>query len=220
MIRAGKTQIIEMSPEMLFLNPRVGEDIRSLGSRVDKVVFDEAHVSASSQWGGSFRKVYQEIGDCRAIFPPGTPILAASATLPAEDREEVVNDILLCDPKQTFMVNLGNDRPNVKINIRYMNGTRAEPKDLDDIAREVEKGSVKRRMVFIDDRLRTQRYTEYVRQQLPSSEAAVVDYYHAMRGLFTKGKCMENFRGGTCQVLFATEAAGMVSFSFHFEFSL
>lgn len=109
------------------------------------------------------------------------------------------------------MVNLGNDRPNVKIDVRFMTGTRAEPQDLDKIAQEIKKGSVKRRMVFVDDRKRTQRYAEYIRKQVPESKASQADYYHALRASFSKMKCMERFRGGEINVLFATEAAGMVS---------
>lgn len=85
---------------------------RALGA-----IIDEAH--CISQWGGDFRPHYAELDRLRGALPVGTPILATSATLSPAAIKDVCSTLHI-DLEEAFVLNLGNDRPNITPSIIEM----------------------------------------------------------------------------------------------------
>jgi superfamily II DNA helicase RecQ len=83
------------------------------------VIIDEAH--CISQWGKSFRKRFGELRRLRSYVQTTVPCLATSATLPPLILADV-KDKLQFSEEETFLVNLGNDRPNLMYILCLMRG--------------------------------------------------------------------------------------------------
>lgn len=199
-------QIILTSPEMFFNNEQFRDDIASIAHLVDKIVIDEAHCIAF--WGGDFRPLYRQLGNLRALLQ--APIYATTATLPKECRAEVMNT-LLCEEDDTFSVNLGNNRPNIKIIMRLTKGSKKAPlPDFSEIIEEARAGNIRKRMIFIDDCNGTQLLCNAFREELPDHSNSFA-FYNSRIGTYTKKVVMDRFIRGEIRVLIATEAAGMVS---------
>src|SRR5882762_5692899 len=92
----------------------------SFNKDICAIIVDEAH--CISQWGGDFCKVYALLEKLRAFFPLGIPILATSATL----NQPALRDVrlkLAIDAEASFFLNLGNDRPNIAMHVKRINGS-------------------------------------------------------------------------------------------------
>jgi superfamily II DNA helicase RecQ len=194
---------------MALENESFRADIQAIKSQIDKVVIDEAHVC--TQWGGEFQRKYSQLGNLRAILDPSIPTLATSATMTPECQKGVLNTVLLFNKKDTFVVNLGNDRPNIELSLEVMTGTKKKPPDLNFIGEELrEIKRLRRRMIFVDSCNGTEDICKYVRTLLPPDKRTEVASYHAQHGSLTKEVLMERFRAGKINILVTTEAAGMV----------
>ncbi len=74
----GQVDVLLVSPERLN-NPRFRADhLPGLAATTGLLVVDEAH--CISDWGHDFRPDYRRIRDLLAGLPPGTPVLATTAT--------------------------------------------------------------------------------------------------------------------------------------------
>jgi superfamily II DNA helicase RecQ len=193
---------------MIFHNRHFANSIRDLGDYLDKVVIDEAH--CIPQWGEKFRGEYSDLEYLRTLVPSRVPILAASATMSPDVYAAVVR-ALQFDLKNTFEVNLGNDRPNIYQEVRIMKGNvRDHRGDFDHIIDEGKCGKFKRRMIFIDECDATQHLCKVLRESVPLEMQGRIAYYHSRRGTLSKKRTMRRFRDGHIDVLITTEAAGMV----------
>ncbi len=86
-LAADDVDVLLVSPERLT-NPRFREDLLpDLVQRCGLLVVDEAH--CISDWGHDFRPDYRRIRDLLTQLPPGTPVLATTATA----NERVVADV-------------------------------------------------------------------------------------------------------------------------------
>ena len=86
-LAADDVDVLLVSPERLT-NPRFREEqLPGLVARCGLVVVDEAH--CVSDWGHDFRPDYRRIRDLLGTLPPGTPVLATTATA----NERVVADV-------------------------------------------------------------------------------------------------------------------------------
>jgi len=86
-IRAGRLDLLLISPERLN-NQVFLRDVRPhLFSRIGLLVIDEVH--CISDWGHDFRPDYRRLREIAAALPPGSPVLGTTAT--ANDR--VVSDV-------------------------------------------------------------------------------------------------------------------------------
>ncbi|CAM4040562.1 RecQ family ATP-dependent DNA helicase [Janibacter anophelis] len=82
-----EVDVLLVSPERLN-NPRFrAEQLPDLTRRCGLLVVDEAH--CVSDWGHDFRPDYRRIKDLLGELPPGTPVLATTATA----NERVVRDV-------------------------------------------------------------------------------------------------------------------------------
>ncbi|WP_448626060.1 RecQ family ATP-dependent DNA helicase [Geodermatophilus sp. URMC 64] len=86
-LAADEVDVLLVSPERLT-NPRFREEqLPDLVRRCGLLVVDEAH--CVSDWGHDFRPDYRRIRDLLGTLPPGTPVLATTATA----NERVVADV-------------------------------------------------------------------------------------------------------------------------------
>ncbi|WP_369131331.1 RecQ family ATP-dependent DNA helicase [Modestobacter roseus] len=86
-LAADDVDVLLVSPERLT-NPRFrDEQLPGLVERCGLLVVDEAH--CVSDWGHDFRPDYRRIRDLLGQLPPGTPVLATTATA----NERVVADV-------------------------------------------------------------------------------------------------------------------------------
>src|SRR5919199_1945889 len=86
-LAADEVDVLLVSPERLE-NPRFrAEQLPDLAARCGLLVVDEAH--CVSDWGHDFRPDYRRIRDLLATLPPGTPVLATTATA----NQRVVDDV-------------------------------------------------------------------------------------------------------------------------------
>ena len=166
-------------------------------SRLQAVVIDEVHCVGT--WGAKFRKDYDNLGQLRTWTRINTPFLAVSATLPPTLLKKVVSSLSLKNPT---IVNVGNDRPNIKYSVIKMRHPASSFKDLD----------------FLTDRLKTIIYFQhketleqaghYLRGLLGNDRDRVT-VYHSSKSDPTKELRLKAFRENKFDILLSTEAAGM-----------
>ncbi|KAJ7590265.1 P-loop containing nucleoside triphosphate hydrolase protein [Mycena floridula] len=158
-------------------------------SRLFLIVVDEAHLV--SHWGADFRKKYGELGIIRALLPPGVPIVAMSATLPARVRKDVLAKLQF--GKNFVNVNIGNDRPNISI---------TDVKDVKDILKT---------FLYADNVIKGIDIEDHLRELLPPElhlSGAIRTYSAAFSKEYRK-EVMRLFKLGVIRVLICTDAAGM-----------
>ncbi|KAE9401327.1 P-loop containing nucleoside triphosphate hydrolase protein [Gymnopus androsaceus JB14] len=189
-VNGGKWQIVIISPEMLLSKRFIDGVLRNaeFRKRILKVAVDEAHVV--SHWGDGFRKKYGELGMVRALLPPGVPMLAMSATLPAQVRKDVLEKLQY--GKEHEFLNVGNDRPNVSLVVRAIENPLNSYRDLDFIIPSNISNNEQIPKTFL-----------YADNLLPSEMQALA-FSHEYRA-----EVMHLFRIGKVRVLICTDAAGM-----------
>lgn len=188
------------------------EALSSLGiaGRIYAFIVDEAH--CISQWGGDFRQAYSELSKLRAYVPRGTPVAAFSATMTPRVLAEV-EECLQIDGTAAYHLNLGNDRPNIKPSVVEIDNTQDYAALLSELMVDVEKSptEIPKTLIFTSTRNATQQIWRYLREKLPKSFHASIDFLHAFRKRWGKDSVMDRFESGEVRILISTEAAGMVS---------
>lgn len=105
-VAAGETRLLYLAPERLM----TARMLAALGRLpVSLIAVDEAH--CISQWGPSFRKEYEALGQLRDHFP-GVPIAALTATADAVTRQDIAARLFAGEVEQFV---LGFDRPNLRL---------------------------------------------------------------------------------------------------------
>jgi len=203
--------VLLASPEMCLEHRSFSKLMRSTSftKNILAIVIDQAH--CVSQWGGAdgFRKIFGELGRLRSFVSTSVPFLATSATLPPHVLDDITHRLGF-SVKDTFLVNLGNHRPNITQVLVKMDAT----KDLSVLNFLVDEalagGSLVRALVFFNTRDMAQRGSMHLRMLLPEDRQHEVDFLHAYRETRAKIKVLIEFRQGVINILCATEAAGMV----------
>jgi superfamily II DNA helicase RecQ len=175
------------------------------------VNIDKAH--CINVWGGSFRPDYAALGVLRGRFPRNVPFLIASATLPEHVLDDICRKLSLA--KDIKMIQLTNARPNVALSVRVMNHSNESKGDLRFLIPPEAKqpDQVPVMLVYCNQRSTTEdatdRAKDWVEEQgIPTD---CVAFYHALVGDKRKREIEELLRSGKIQLLFCTEALGMVS---------
>ena len=184
----------------------------SFSKNVVAIIIDECHLIPA--WGDQFRMAYSKLKDLRSYVGSDTPFLAVSATLTKETCVQVATALQM-DRAHTFYLNLGNDKPNLKYEVRPMKHPATEFKDLDFIVEKENRhidGTIRKTMVFANEIATTHHIAYHLRSLLPPEQRHLVQFYHAQRSALSKEIVMAEFMRGEILVLVATEAAGMVSF--------
>ncbi|KAJ7103240.1 P-loop containing nucleoside triphosphate hydrolase protein [Mycena belliarum] len=199
------------SPEMCFKHDPFRKWLRNpaTAQRALGAIIDEAH--CISQWGGDFRPHYAELYRLRGALPVGTPILATSATLSPAAIKDVCSTLHI-DLDEAFVLNLGNDRPNITPSIIEMKSAKdygalkqifGPPSEVHGIA------DVPKSIVFANAVKKTQIIKRMIYREYPNLPPGSVDFLHAHRTAKAKRRVMKDFRRGKIKILVATEAAGM-----------
>lgn len=190
---------------------------KKFASSLGLIVVDEAHVI--TQWGGKenddkFREQYSKLDKLRTLGAMGVPILATSATLTPQVLAEV-RETLHIEESKSFHLNLGNDRANIRQEVRYMKS--ADDYDaLNFIVEDVDTlEKLPRGIVFVNNLPAAHAVANHLRKKVGSMLGAHIGVLHAKRSPFAKSDEWERFERGEIKLLIATEAAAMVSTTAH-----
>ncbi|MDQ6851824.1 MAG: DEAD/DEAH box helicase, partial [Actinomycetota bacterium] len=110
-LAADTVDVLLISPERLNSMGFRTRVLPHLAPRIGLLVVDEAH--CVSDWGSDFRPDYRRIADVLAGLPPGTPVLATTAT--ANDR--VTADIAAQLGTDTLTLRGSLDRESLRLSV-------------------------------------------------------------------------------------------------------
>lgn len=198
---------------MCLENPAVRDMLKDLGmsGAVLACVVDEAH--CISVWGGDFREAYSRLYELRALLPRslGIPIAAFSATVTPSAYDDLKKTLRL-EWENTYYLNLGNDRPNVKMVVVEIEGS-DDFDSLDSIVklnavRDIEE--IPKTIVFGNTRSKVLELWRHLRQSLNPALRSTVGFIHSLSTPLSKDRVMRGFMEGSIKILVATEAVGMV----------
>ncbi|KAI0688542.1 P-loop containing nucleoside triphosphate hydrolase protein, partial [Cytidiella melzeri] len=209
-LQAGNFRVIVTSPEMVFKHPKFSQMIRNAEWTKEFLgtILDEAHCVA--EWGDSFRTAFLEVEKART-FLTSKPIMIASATLPPDMLESVMNTLSF-SRKGSFVLNLGNDRANITPVVCRMKGGENDLESLDFLLDRARKGEdLERAIVYFNKKDLARKAYLYLRNKLPedSPYRDQMEFIYSPRDPETKARVMRDFRAGKIRTLFATEVAGM-----------
>lgn len=201
------------SPEMCLKHAdfRTLLEDPSVSKRIAAFVIDEAH--CITHWGDKFRDAYASIGTLRAFVPARVPFLVTSATLTPQDLTTIRKCVLM-QQGSMFHLNLGNDRPNIFWKVQHMDGGKSDLQALSfllpDKDTPVKSQTLERGLVFFDDIFLSMMARRWFQEHLPQHLRNRVQCYNSRRGEQSKFRVLTEFDCGNVDILFATEAAGMV----------
>ncbi|KAK3812109.1 MAG: P-loop containing nucleoside triphosphate hydrolase protein [Benniella sp.] len=200
-LAAGTYRAVFMTPELIVGSKRVKDlwDRHGWNQRLLAVVVDEAH--CISTWGKEFRTAYGDIGDLRSKVLPGVAFVAVSATLPHQALKDV-KEVLRFREGHVHIVNVGNDRPNIKLEVwqmKYSQGLNILNFLTD----------FKKTIVYCQTILQSIKATAHLRALVGPADASKIAPYHALFSSRYKERVMEEFNRDRIRLLFATEAVGM-----------
>ncbi|KAL1671654.1 P-loop containing nucleoside triphosphate hydrolase protein [Schizophyllum commune] len=208
-LEAQKFRAILTSPEMCLESAGFRKFLASpeFQRNLRAVAIDEAH--CITQWGGDFRKHYAMLHKVRSLFPARVPFLAATATLPPKARDEVCTELHI-DLDDAFFLNLGNDRPNITQEVRFVDSAHDYAALADLLpTNATTPDEIPKTIIFVNSRIGAQEAAREIRALFPSQLQDHIDYLHAIRTGSAKRRIMQRFREGKIRILIATEAAGM-----------
>jgi superfamily II DNA helicase RecQ len=180
-IKSGQHHVILTSPEMCIKHPAFSKLNRTpeFTKNILALIVDEAH--CISQWGDQFHKAFSELGKLRSCFPTWVPILVTSATLPPHVLDEVQAKLCLSSSR-TFLVNLGNSRPNIMMIACRMRGA---AKDLAALNFCIDEGHTRQALIqtiiFFNTQDLAFRGWDHLRQLLPPNLRCQINFLHAFR---------------------------------------
>lgn len=211
-IERGDYNVIILGPKLLVAQ---NSPTRALFSRpqfnkkILAVVIDEAH--CITQWGGDFRPEYSELAVIRALLPIRVAVHITSATLPPPALAQACKTVDI-ELEQSFYLNLGNDRPNIYWEVRLMKAGQSDLASLTLLLPDPDDPSptLRRTMVFFDNIFLSMKARRWVLERLAPALRPRVKEYNARRSGEALMEVMRDFRSGEVDILFATEAAGMV----------
>jgi superfamily II DNA helicase RecQ len=209
----GVFQVIITSPEMCLKHEEFRKLLEdpSVSKRILAFIVDEAH--CITRWGDKFRDAYASIGTLRAFVPARVPFLVTSATLTPQDLTAIRKCVLMQEAS-TFHLNLGNDRPNIFWKVIHMEGGKSDLKALSflfpDKDAPVNMQTLEHGLVFFDDIFLSMTARHWFQEHLPQHLRDRVQCYNSRRGEQSKSRVLTEFENGDVDILFASEAAGMV----------
>ncbi|KAG0248004.1 ATP-dependent DNA helicase sgs1, partial [Actinomortierella ambigua] len=180
----GHIRAIIATPEFVFLNKKFKTlwDSTSWHSRLMAVVIDEAHCVIN--WGDSFRPFYSRVGELRTLA--SAPLISVSATLSPRDVRELTDKLHL-DGDASMVVNVGNNRPNVYLEVRKLPHASVEGLQfLLDFAKTI---------IYVDQRMMTVKILFYL-WSLKPAETEKVAVYHSLMSPEYKSAVMRRFIEG------------------------
>lgn len=191
-VRRGNLKLVYVAPER-FRNPAFMAAIQEC--KVSLFAVDEAH--CVSEWGHDFRPDYLRLKQAiEALGHP--PVAALTATATPEVREDIIVQLGL---KQPLTVVTGFDRPNLRLEVKEVNGESAKLKAL---ATQLNRQPGAAGIIYAA----TRKAVDEVARTLKEAGQAVVAYHAGMPPERRK-QVQEQFMSGEVPVVVATNAFGM-----------
>lgn len=180
-------------------------------SRCLSLFIDEAH--CVSNWGSSFRKKYGSLGIARGFLAKDTPIVAASATLTARVKDDLIEKLQF--NHNHLDINIGNERRNIAQVVRSMEHSMSSYRDLDFIIPKTTQipDDISKTFLYCDNVNEGIRIVDYLNKLLPEhlQNQGLIRPYNAVMSQQYRTEAMELYKLGFIRVLVCTDAAGMVS---------
>ncbi|KAI0668430.1 P-loop containing nucleoside triphosphate hydrolase protein, partial [Trametes maxima] len=212
-VERGQYSVLVTGPKLLV---ETDGAVRALlkntrfGKKILGLIIDEAH--CISQWGGEFRPEYAKLDVIRAMLPLNVCVHLTSATMPPVVFTEALKTLCII-PETCFILNLGNDRPNITWEVRYMSAGKSDLEALSFLVPNPAENIIRlpKTMVFFDDIFLSMKAWRWFLNQLPPTLHRRVKCYHSRRTDLAKQITMYDFTHGEIDILFTTEAAGMAT---------
>ncbi|KAG8681241.1 hypothetical protein FRC08_015767 [Ceratobasidium sp. 394] len=205
-IKNGEYQVVISSIESMTAGNKLRPALAStkLSKRRQLLVVDEAHV-LSSWTETDFRPVYAMTGQLRRLLPPGTPVLAATATANQKVRQQVMEILAFRD--NPYVLLLGNHRPNIIHSVHWLKGAESA---VDEIHQYFpSKTELPLALIFVDSRDLGYTVLRSMRDYVDPSVRGRIQLYHAYRTNFSKRIIEWGFKQEVFRVLVCTEALTM-----------
>ncbi|TBU29390.1 P-loop containing nucleoside triphosphate hydrolase protein [Dichomitus squalens] len=175
-------------------------------SRIGAFIIDEAH--CIMQWGGDFRPEYSGLEKFRALVPTPVPFLVTSATVTPIQLAKTRSNLCI-EASRSFHLNLGNDRPNIKQELRVMKSA-SDFTALDFIvAGATTREDLPRTILFVNEVWKTHAVAHRLRAVVRGGLRDEIAILHARRTEHSKREIWRRFKNGEVRILVATEAAAM-----------
>ena len=195
--------------KMIFLTPeKIAQSTKTMfylkqlydNNLLRRCVIDECHCVC--QWGNEFRADYLNLKTLRTHFP-NLPILAVTATAPNKIREDVINQLNMCN---TIFFRSSYNRTNLDIEIRNKNEYKNEKGVIDNIATFINTTYPNSTgLIYCSSRNKC----EHVCDVLKSKYKMNVAYYHAQMSESKKNEVQNKWKNDQIKLIVATVAFGM-----------
>ncbi|KAK0535063.1 hypothetical protein OC834_001644 [Tilletia horrida] len=221
---AGKILVVIASPETLLRNHRVGKQLYTSkwAKSLAAIYVDEAHVAYD--WGfvskrqgqdaqvqQPFRPEYGKIGAIRARFGAGVPLIAVTATLPANILPEVFR-LLEFGRLPFFALDVGIEREQTSYEIEPMRHPARTYADLVELfpSSASTPSHIPRTLVYVNTRKEASGAAAAIRRGIsPACRGAVTSITALSTAAHKSNTLKHDFSNGDVRILVATEAVGM-----------
>lgn len=196
---------------MLVGNKAVRELFRTqrVASTLLCFVLDEGH--CVSQWA-SFRQHYKNLGDLHYTIPGNIPFYIASATLPSNMLDEIIDTLNLKEAAPTKIL-YSNDRPEISLSVKVMVNKANSYHDLDFlIPNDFSDRSLMPRkfLVFFDNTTETREAILHLRKRMPLARQYEIKWFNSTLTMEGRKEILDEFRVSKVWGLCCTDAFGMV----------
>ncbi|KAF9147403.1 hypothetical protein BGX21_004602 [Mortierella sp. AD011] len=176
-----------MSPEVVLSSKCIISlwDNDAWRDRILAVVVDEAH--CIDTWGEKFRTDYGDLDKLRSTVPYQVAFIALSVTIPPRILNKV--KIKLFRDKPVDIINLGNDRRNIKFKVKYLQHARKSLNDLKFLLYCI------KAIVYFDSRAEADETCKYLRSLAKPGQEDKFAVYHSIKSVKRKQEIMARCRG-------------------------
>jgi ATP-dependent DNA helicase RecQ len=185
-------KFLYISPERLLTELF---QVRVAKMNVGLLAVDEAH--CLSQWGYDFRPPYLRIAELREKLPPGTPVIALTATATAQVQADIVEKLKFGPGGQVFRQSFA--RPKLSYSVLQ---TEDKLRRLLEVVRGV--GPAKTGIVYARTRRQTEDTAAFLQQHKFAAAA-----YHAGLPAEKRTQVQQNWIADKVRLIVATNAFGM-----------
>ena len=195
-------KMIFLTPEKIAQSTKTMNYLKQLydNNLLRRCVIDECHCVC--QWGNEFRADYLNLKTLRTHFP-NLPILAVTATAPNKIREDVINQLNMCN---TIFFRSSYNRTNLDIEIRNKSEYKNEKGVIDNIATFINSNYPHSTgLIYCSSRNKC----EHVCDILKSKYKMNVAYYHAQMSESKKNEVQNKWKNDQIKLIVATVAFGM-----------
>ncbi len=192
-------KLIYLSPERLQ-NYLFRASLISSGCKISMIVIDEAH--CVSQWGGSFRPEYNQIGEFVKYLNSNNinPYLfSLTATLAKEPRKDILRAFSI--KKENVFIYENMIRENLNLTFKQVNKENEKEQELLDF---IQKYNPQKIVAYLYSKPGSENYADQFRNLGYNTS-----YFHADLSKDQKELVYENFKNNRIQILFATTAFGL-----------